>query len=159
MNDVIAARAIHILAVVIWIGGVAMATTAVLPAVRRGELGANQLAAFQAIERRFVWQARIAVILVGLSGLYMVERLDLWPRFSSVEFWWLHLMVGVWLFFAIFLFLIEPLILHRQFHRWASSDPAAALAALHHVHQVLLALSLVAVFGAVAGSWGWSLFW
>ena len=34
---------LHVLAVVIWIGGVAMVTTAVLPAVRRGDLGPNRL--------------------------------------------------------------------------------------------------------------------
>jgi uncharacterized membrane protein len=39
MDDVNIARALHIAAVVIWIGGVAMATTVVLPAVRSGDLG------------------------------------------------------------------------------------------------------------------------
>lgn len=43
MDDVIAARALHVLAVVIWIGGVSMATTVMLPAVRRGALGNDRL--------------------------------------------------------------------------------------------------------------------
>ena len=43
MDDVIIARALHVLFVVIWIGGVSMATTVALPAVRRGDLGANWL--------------------------------------------------------------------------------------------------------------------
>ena len=34
MTDVIIARALHVLAVVIWIGGVSMATTVALPASR-----------------------------------------------------------------------------------------------------------------------------
>jgi uncharacterized membrane protein len=54
----VVARALHVLCVVIWIGGVSMATTVALPAVRRGDLGGNWLTAFQAIERRFAWQAR-----------------------------------------------------------------------------------------------------
>ena len=62
MHDVAVARALHVLAVVIWVGGITMVTTIVLPAVRRGDLGADRLAAFQAIERRFVWQVRTAVI-------------------------------------------------------------------------------------------------
>jgi uncharacterized membrane protein len=41
-----------VLAVVIWIGGVAMATTVMLPAIRRGNLGADRLKAFEAIKRR-----------------------------------------------------------------------------------------------------------
>ena len=56
MDDVIIARALHVLAVVIWIGGVSMATTVVLPAVRRGELCDDRMRAFQAIEHRFAWQ-------------------------------------------------------------------------------------------------------
>ena len=104
MTDVIIARALHVLAVVIWIGGVSMATTVALPAVRLGDLGANRLRAFQAIERRFVWQARAAVVVVGLTGFHMAWRLDLWDRFRTAEFWWMHAMVGVWLLFAFVLF-------------------------------------------------------
>src|SRR5690242_21607892 len=83
VTDVIIARALHVLAVVIWIGGVSMATTVALPAVRRGDLGDNRLKSFQAIEGRFVWQARTAVIVAGLTGLYMTWRLDLWDRFQA----------------------------------------------------------------------------
>jgi len=46
MDGVVLARALHVLAVVIWIGGVAMVTTVILPAVRRGDLGADGLKAF-----------------------------------------------------------------------------------------------------------------
>jgi uncharacterized membrane protein len=35
MDDIAIVRAIHVISVVIWIGGVAMVTTVVLPAVRR----------------------------------------------------------------------------------------------------------------------------
>jgi hypothetical protein len=86
-----------------------MATTVVLPAVRRGDLGPNRLAAFQAIERRFIWQARTAVVVTGLTGFYMTGRLDLWSWFGSAGFWWMHAMVGVWLLFALVLFVAEPL--------------------------------------------------
>jgi hypothetical protein len=64
MDGLALARTLHVLAVVIWIGGVSIVTTALLPAVRRGELGADWLTAFHAIERRFVWQARAAIIIV-----------------------------------------------------------------------------------------------
>ena len=158
MDDIILARALHVLAVVIWIGGVAMATTVVLPAVRCGDLGEDRLQAFQAIEHRFVWQARTAVIVVGLTGLHMTWRLDLWDRFQVVRFWWMHAMVCVWLLFAFVLFVAEPFILNRRFRRWATEQPGIAYAWLHRAHRVLLALSLVAIVGAVAGSQGWSFF-
>jgi len=158
MNDVIAARTLHILAVVIWIGGVSMATTVVLPAVRRGDLGQNRLLVFQAIERRFVWQARTAVIVVGLTGFYMTWRLDLWERFRTGTFWWMHAMVSVWLLFAFVLFVAEPFILHRRLPQWATVRPDVAFAWLYRAHCVLLALSVVTILAAVLGSQGWSIF-
>src|SRR5579864_1889705 len=53
MDSLALARTLHVVAVVIWIGGLSIVTTALLPAIRRGELGADWLQAFQAIERRF----------------------------------------------------------------------------------------------------------
>ena len=158
MNDVITARALHVLAVMIWIGGVSMATTVVLPAVRRGDLGPNWLQAIQAIERRFVWQARTAILVVGLTGFYMTWRLDLWDRLLTTTFWWMHAMLCLWLLFVFLLFIAEPFILKRRFHRWATVRPDVAFAWLQRAHWMLLALSVVTILGAVAGSQGWSIF-
>ena len=108
MDDVAIARAAHVLAVVIWIGGVSLVTTVVLPLVRRRP-PLEQWALFEAVERRFVWQARIAMLLVGASGFYMAWKLDLWDRFRQPGFWWMHAMVLVWLLFAVVLFVGEPL--------------------------------------------------
>ena len=121
-------------------------------------MGEDRLAAFQAFERRFVWQARIAVLIVGLSGYYMIERLDLWWRFADIHFWWMHAMVFVWSLFFLVLFVGEPLVLHRYFPSWARRDPERAFAALHRVHVALLTLAIVTIFGAMAGSHGWLLF-
>lgn len=158
MDGLALARALHVLGVVMWIGGVGMATTVAIPAARRGDLGADRLAAFQAIEHRFVWQARAAVLLVGATGLYMIAKLDLWDRFREPGFWWMHAMVCVWLIFALMLFVGEPLVLHRRFPSWVERYPEGAFAWLHRAHVVLLALGLVTVFGAVAGTHGWSVF-
>jgi hypothetical protein len=135
-----------------------MATTVALPAVRRGLMGPDPLAAFQAFEKRFVWQARSAVLVVALSGFYMIARMDLWSRFADGRFWWMHAMVFVWSLFFLLLFVIEPFVLHRYFPPWARRDPDRAFAVLHWAHVVLLALALVTVFGAMAGSHGWLLF-
>ena len=158
MDELAFARALHVIGVVVWIGGVAMVTTVAIPALQSGQLGADRLRAFEALERRFVWQARAAVVLVGLTGFYMVAELDLWDRFQWFAFWWMHAMVCVWLIFAFVLFVGEPLLLHRWFSDWAAKSPDAAFAWLRRAHIVLLVLSLVTVFGAVAGSHGWSIF-
>lgn len=156
MMDVIVARVLHVLAVVIWIGGLSMVTTVVFPAIRRGELGESAWRAFQGVELRFVWQARAAIIVVGLTGLYMTARLQLWDRFRSAGFWWMHAMVCIWLLFVLLLFVAEPLILHRHLHKRAEARPEATFAWLQRVHWVLLALTLVTICGAVAGSQGWA---
>ena len=158
MKALALARALHVLAVVIWIGGVTMATTVALPAIRRGNLGPDRLKAFQAIEHRFAWQARTAIILVGLTGFYMTWRLDLWERFRTADFWWMHAMVCLWLLFAFILFIAEPFILDRHFRHWATARPDVAFAWLHRAHWLLLALSVVTILGAVTGSQGWSIF-
>jgi uncharacterized membrane protein len=158
MNDVILARALHVLAVVIWIGGVAMATGIILPAVRRGDLGPDRVKAFSTIERRFKWVARTTVLIVGLTGLYMLARLDIWDRFTSAGFWWMHAMVGVWLLFAFVLFIAQPFILHGRFRRWATERPEIAFPWLERTHWLLLTLALIAIFGAVTGSHGWTAF-
>jgi uncharacterized membrane protein len=126
-----------------------------LPALRRGELGADRRVAFRAIQHRFVWQARGAVVIVGASGLYMTWRLDLWSRFHSLDFWWMHAMVCVWALFAVLLFIAEPFIMPRFLPRMMQARPEAAFARLHRMHWVLLALSLITILGAAAGSHGW----
>lgn len=158
MHDVIIARALHVVAVVIWIGGLSMVTTVALPAVRRGALGPDPMLAFQAIERRFAWQARAAVLLAGISGFYMLWRLDLWQRFRSADFWWMHAMACLWLVFSLMLFVVEPLALRRQRMRPNAGRPAAALNWLQRGHWLLLMLSIITVLGAVAGSQGWAIF-
>jgi len=157
MDNVVIALALHILAVVIWIGGVAMVTMVVLPAVRRGDVGPSRVQVFEAIEQRFAWYARIATVIVALTGFYMTDRLDLWDRFRLAGFWWMHAMVCLWLLFTFVLFVAEPLFLHRWFHARASAAPDAAFALLQRAHWLLLVLSLITILGAVAGSRGVSL--
>lgn len=158
MADVAIARALHVLAVILWIGGVGMVTTVFLPALQRqGPGAADRLQAFHALEQRFARQARITTVLAGLTGFYMVWRMGAWDRFQSAEFWWMHAMVLTWLVFTAMLFVIEPLVSGRAFRRAAQAPEAATRKALW-LHRVLLALSLLTAAGAVAGSHGVNLF-
>jgi uncharacterized membrane protein len=70
---------VHVLAVVVWIGGVWFVTTIVLPAMRK-KPSWEWFQEFDAVERRFAPQARIAVLLVLVSGLYMLYQYNLWTR-------------------------------------------------------------------------------
>ena len=158
MDEVTIARALHVLSVVLWIGGVAFVTTVLLPAVRRLKAPNDRLAFFDAIERRFAWQARITTVLAGLTGLDLLVRLDLWHRFLSVSYWWMHAMVVVWLLFTVMLFVAEPLFLHQWLLDRAKVEPEATFRRVERLHRLLLTLSLITILGAVAGSHGFLLF-
>lgn len=146
------ARALHIVGVVLWIGGVGFVTTVLLPSVRRMKNPAERVAFFEVVEGRFAWQARGTTLLVGLSGFYLTHLWDLWNRFSQVEFWWMHAMVGVWALFTVMLFLAEPLFLHRWFLNRAKEKPEKTFRLIERMHWTLLLVSFVTVLGAVAGS-------
>ena len=71
-DDVVIARALHVLSVAHWIGGVAFVTLIVLPLARAQ--GAPEL--FEAVERRFARQVRLSVPLAGaieLSPFYFTR--------------------------------------------------------------------------------------
>lgn len=148
------ARVLHVLGVVLWIGGVAMVTTVLLPAAQRLRTAEERVAFFEEIERGFARQSRFTTLLVGASGFYLVHRYDLWERFAQAHYWWMHAMVAVWLAFTLVLFVLEPLLLHRWFVERARTDPEATFRLVRRFHWGMLTVSLVTVAGAVAGSHG-----
>jgi uncharacterized membrane protein len=158
VDEVTIARALHVLAVVLWIGGVGFVTTVLLPAVRRLRAPEERLALFDVVERRFAWQARITTLLTGLTGMDMLIRLDLWNRFLFASYWWMDAMVLVWLLFTLMLFVAEPLFLHRWLMARAKAEPEATFRLVAKSHRLLLTLSVITVLGAVAGSHGLLLF-
>jgi uncharacterized membrane protein len=155
VNDYLLARALHVAAVVLWIGGVAFVTTALLPALRGLGDPAQRLALFEAVESRFARQARWTTLLAGASGFWLAWRLDAWSRFAEPRYWWMHAMVAIWALFTLMLFVLEPLWLRRGFRERAERDPEGTLARVSRLHRVLLAVSLLTVLGAAAGSHGW----
>jgi len=154
IDDLALARAIHVLALVHWIGGMAVVTTIVLPQARRLPDAKAAVAAFEAFERRFSSQVRFSILLVGLSGIYMLAKLDAWDRFRDAAFWWLDLMVALWVLFALLVYVLEPLVLHRRFHEFALHDRKRAFAAATGFHAVALLISACAIVAGVLGAHG-----
>jgi uncharacterized membrane protein len=152
------ARALHVIGVVLWIGGVSMVTLSLLPAAREARHGDNPLELFARVERRFARQSRWTTLLVGATGFYLVAALDLWHRFAAPAYWWMTAMVAVWALFSVMLFILEPLVLHRWFERRARADPPGTLGLIVRMHWALLVMSVVTIAGAVAGSHGVFLF-
>jgi uncharacterized membrane protein len=155
VNDLGLARVLHVLAIVLWIGGVAMVTTVLLPAVARMKSPAERVAFFERVESRFAWQARGTTLIAGISGFYLVHHMNAWDRFAQLGYWWMGAMLLVWVIFTAMLFVLEPLVLHRYFLERAAGDPDGTFVLIQRLHWFLLTISLLAVAGAVAGSHGW----
>src|SRR5262245_34123873 len=155
IDDLALARAIHVLALVHWLGGVAVVTTIVLPRAHALLDAHEAVAAFEAFEQRFASQVRISILLAGLSGAYMLAKIGAWNSLQHASFWWLHLMIAVWILFAVVVYVLEPLVLHRLFHEFAlrTKDRTCAVAiGLHAIALILAALALSAgVIGAHGG--------
>jgi uncharacterized membrane protein len=153
-DDFSLARAIHVLALVHWIGGLSAVTTIVLPRARELPEAKDAIEAFEAFERRFAQQMRVSILLVGLSGLYMIMKLDGWDRFVHASFWWLDLMVVVWVLFALMVYILEPLVMHKRFHDFALREKHRAFALATRLHVVALCVSAVTIIAGVLGSLG-----
>ena len=155
MDDATLARAIHVAAVVHWIGGVWFVTFVILPAVRRFAEPARRIAFFEEVEGRFAFQARISTLLAGLSGFFLTWRMEAFDRFLDPgRFWFMHAMVALWAIFTLVLFVLEPLVLHRWFSARAARDPEGTMAIVLRMHRVLSVLAIVTVGGAVLGAHG-----
>ena len=153
-NYFVFARALHVIGVVLWIGGVAFVTTVLIPSLKNINDSTNKLWLFEQLEGKFSFQAKLTTLLTGISGFYMVEVMNAWDRYQQLQFWWMHLMALIWIVFTLVLFVLEPLFLHQWFHEQAVKNSAKTFSLVHTIHKILLALSLLAVFGAVAGAHG-----
>lgn len=155
MDQLTLARVLHVLAVVLWIGGVSMVTTVIIPAIKRLKSKEDQINTFEQIEGRFAIQAKITTLITAITGFYMMYKLDAWDRYLDVRYWWIHAMTLMWLIFTVVLYILEPLVLHKLFKKHVQRHPEKTFRFVHRAHWVLLILSLITIFGAVAGSHGW----
>ncbi len=154
MDELTIARAIHIVCVVMWIGGVLFVTTVGLPWVKSLDDPAKGVETFHRIEKAFIGQARITTLITGLSGFTMLYFLDGWDRYLDSAYWWLYAMTILWTLFMLVMYILEPFVLPKIMAKKVQGNPAVALKLVHRVHWVLSLLSLVTVFAAVVGVHG-----
>jgi uncharacterized membrane protein len=139
--------AVHVLAVVWWVGGVAMVTAPLLPIFNRLP-PPERIQRIRQLEARFVNQARAAVVLAGITGFWMLGLTGGFARLRFAYGWWIDLMLLVWVLFTVMLFVAEPLRLPARLG--LVHQPRAFLA----LHAVLLGLALAAIFCGVIGARG-----
>jgi uncharacterized membrane protein len=136
---------IHVLSVVIWIGGVAFVTMVMFPVLRRAQSSLEQVLMFQAVEHKFARIARVLVILSGLTGGYM-----LYEKGMSAAGHGLWPMLFVWSIYAMLLFFLEPVLFRRLFPSDKKIRAEQVFFRLQVFHWFVLTLSLSAI---AAGVW------
>jgi hypothetical protein len=138
----IIALSIHVLSIVIWIGGVAFVTLVTFPMILRMEKSLEMVMVFQGVEHRFGKIAKVMVILAGLSGLYLLS-----VKGFSVGVW---IMIVLWAVYASLLFGLEKMIFKKLFGKPdQQADMKKVFNLLQGFHWVVLALSLLAVVAGI----------
>ena len=138
----IIALAIHILSIVVWIGGVAFVTLVTFPMIMRVEKSLEQVLMFQGVEHRFSKIAKVMIILAGLSGLILIKEKGL-----SSAAW---IMIFVWAFYASLIFGLERIIFKKLFGRPSDQlDTKKVFNTLQAFHWFVLTMSFLAIVAGV----------
>jgi len=144
---------IHVLTVIIWVGGLGFITILMLPMIVKMPDALQKVLLFQRIEHRFAPMARIYVVIVGITGFTMFYMAGMWDALFTTSGHFLLFMIAVWVFWVIMLFGLEPIIIKRMLDRMAKSGAKMEIETVFNrmnvLHWVLLAVTLAA---SAAGS-------
>lgn len=147
-----AAIAVHLLCVVWWIGGLAFFTGVSLPILRGASNEEARWDQFRRLKAHFMPQLRVALILSGASGGFLLWGLKEWRLLGHPAYWWLDAMIGYWALFMWMVFVIDPEVTIGRLVR--NGSPSIGWRRVHLLHSVLLLLALLIIAAAVEGSHG-----
>ena len=140
--------AIHVVGVVIWIGGVAFVTMVIFPMILRMEGSLEKMIFFQGTEHRFAKIAKISVGVVGATGGWLLALTGEWRILFTFAGIGPTLMVIIWTMYVLVL-LFEARLFKLIFRGEAQQDTSKVFARLAGFHWVVLGLSLLAVGAGV----------
>ncbi|MCC6544173.1 MAG: hypothetical protein IT392_06670 [Nitrospirae bacterium] len=143
---------IHLLTVIIWIGGLSFITIIIIPMLIKWDDPLQKVLTFQRIEHRFAPVARVYNVITGLTGFVMVYLTGWHKLYLTAKGLPLLIMTLIWLIWFIMLFGLEPLIVKKMLDRMVKSgvkiEIEAVFSRMNAMHWILLTLSLAA---SVAG--------
>ena len=145
---------IHILTVILWIGGLGFITILILPMVVKMPDALQKVLLFQRIEHRFAPIARYYTVIVGVTGVSMFFILDLTSIVFTKEGMFLLIMIAIWVFWVVMLFGLEPLIVKRILDNLSKQkgkdlEIEDLFNRMNILHFVLLFLSLTAATSGI----------
>jgi uncharacterized membrane protein len=146
-------QAVHVIAVLIWIGGVAFVTIIVFPMIIRMENSMEKVFFFQGVEHRFAKIAKVCVVVSGLTGGELLRSSGKWHLICAPHGMGVTMMVTMWTIYALVL-LFEGRLFKIIFKGEAQHDTAKIFKRLSTFHWVILSLSLFTVFMGVYNAHG-----
>lgn len=135
---------IHVIGIVIWIGGVAFVTIIVFPMIMRMEGSFEKMLFFQGVEHRFAKIAKTCVVIVGITGFWLLYLAHEWGILFTKGAIGPTLMLIVWTVYLLIL-TFEGRLFKLIFKGEAQQDTARIFFRLTVFHWVVLVLSLTAV--------------
>ena len=139
---------IHVLTVILWVGGLAFITVLILPMVVKMPDALQKVLLFQRIEHKFAPLARVYAAITGISGFVMFYIMNLQSSLFSLTSLPLLFMITVWIFWVVMLFGLEPIIIKKMLDKMAGSGEKMEIETvflrMNRLHWLLLFLSLAA---------------
>lgn len=143
---------IHLIAVIVWIGGLAFVTVIIFPVIFKTPDPLQKVLTFQRIEHRFAKLARWFVAIVGVSGIAMLAVTGWYTLLFTKPGLPLTFMSLVWVFWMIMLFGVEPLVIKKMLERMAKEPEEMTIdSVFKRVNRMHWALLFVSLLASIAG--------
>lgn len=140
---------IHVICVIIWIGGVSFVTLVIFPMMYRTEGSLEKALLFQGVEHRFAGMVRWLIAIVGVTGVWILFDRYGFGILTERRGLGIVIMLVAWTLYTTVL-LSERKIFSRIFADPEKIDMDRALRIINGMHWFLLVVSFSAV---AAGVW------
>ena len=138
---------LHVLSVVIWIGGVAFVTAIVFPVLGRMEDSIAKVSFFIGFEKRFQLLAKILVIIVGATVILLFLQRGAFASLTGDATALLGYKFFIWLFYLVLLFGAEKRLMATLVSPKMTLEKAFKRMSVFH--WVVLILSLIAIVSGI----------
>lgn len=145
--------ALHVVLVVLWIGGVAFVTVIIFPMLQTMEDSFEKVFLFQRIENKFARQARFYAWTTGITGVILLYLTDQFRILFTMRGLAITIMLLAWLIY-IFILTFEKKIFKALYSQTEKLDISKIFLRLNVFHWFILGLSLLAVFTGVFSGHG-----
>ncbi len=139
---------IHVICVIIWIGGVSFVTMVIFPLMYRTEGSLEKALLFQGVEHRFAGIVKWLIAIVGVTGFWLLSARYGFAVLSEPHGAGIVIMIAAWAFYTTVI-LSERKIFGRIFADPETIDMNKALKMINAMHWILLTMSYAAVAGGI----------